>query len=223
MNAFCSSLFVQAVNILFPHWCCGCRQIGTLLCDNCFENIDYFSQPIHLPLKEMHLDKVWVLSTYEGIARSLITTLKYQAVIDVGKVLAELLYYTLAMPRADALVPVPLHTKRLQERGFNQSSLIANELGVITHTPVYDLLKRNIYTAPQALVHDRTKRVSRLDNCFAPNPDTTAYLIDTHKLPHCVLLIDDVVTTGTTLNECAKVLKSIGIKEVEGLAIAHGR
>jgi ComF family protein len=112
------------------------------------------------------------------------------------------------------VVSVPLHKKRLQWRGFNQAELIANifcrHFGLKLKS---SLLIRKRYTKPQM----RLKKEKRLKNLLS------AFAYNGENLKHRpVILIDDVATTGSTLNECAKVLKQNGASEVWGLVVAHG-
>lgn len=110
-------------------------------------------------------------------------------------------------------MPVPLHRKRLQERGYNQSALLAGELGKLTGLPVLnDYLVRRKHTPPQARTTSVGERQSNVVGAFAC-PD--------RKLSgRQVLLIDDVSTSGATLDACAGALKSAGAGSVWGLVMA---
>jgi ComF family protein len=114
----------------------------------------------------------------------------------------------------DVIVPVPLHPKRLRERGYNQSLLLANELGKLTALPVNDnCLVRKIYNVPQAKtvsVEERRQNVIGIFSC-----------VNEDLLEKKVLLVDDVTTSGATLNACASVLKTGGAMSVWGLTLAR--
>jgi ComF family protein len=109
---------------------------------------------------------------------------------------------------------VPLHPKRLRERGYNQSLLLANELGKLTGFPVNDSsLVRKIYNVPQAKtgsVEERRQNVIGIFSC-----------VNEDLLEKKVLLVDDVTTSGATLNACASVLKAGGAMSVWGLTLAR--
>ena len=113
----------------------------------------------------------------------------------------------------DVLVPVPVHRKRERERGFNQSSLLSHELGRLNGLPVIDdCLVRRTYTPPQARTSNVIDRLENVAGAFA--------CVDARLRGRQVILIDDVSTSGATLNACAGVLKSAGAAAVWGLVLA---
>ena len=113
----------------------------------------------------------------------------------------------------EVLVPVPLHQKRLRERGYNQSCLLAKELGKLTSLPVVDdCLIRQRHALPQAKTLTVAERWSNVANAFTCRD---------HRLrDKPVLLIDDVSTSGATLDACAAALKAAGAISVRGLVLA---
>jgi len=113
---------------------------------------------------------------------------------------------------ARVVVPVPLHPRREFERGFNQAELLANHLGV----PVARLLRRVRHT-PSQIDLPKDQRRDNLNGAFAINPDPRSPIPD----PRIVVLVDDVATTGSTLEACAQVLRSAGVKEVRALTAAR--
>jgi ComF family protein len=114
---------------------------------------------------------------------------------------------------ADVLVPVPLHHKRLRERGYNQSRLLALELSKLSGLPlVDDCLVRERYTTPQARTSSVDERRSNVADAFACR--------DRRLEDRAVLLIDDVATSGATLDACARALKKVGASSVWGLVLA---
>ena len=147
--------------------------------------------------------------------RQAIYQLKYRNLRALTVPLAQLLHdYLVTNPLpGEALVPVPLHHKRLRERGYNQSSLLAHELGKRINLPVVDnCLIRLRHAPPQA----RTSTVQeRRSNVAA------AFTCRDHRLQgKQVLLIDDVLTSGATLDACAVALKAAGVTSVWGLVLA---
>ena len=117
---------------------------------------------------------------------------------------------------ADLLVPVPLHWRRLMKRKYNQSALLAYEISSRVNLPVMpQLLARIRPTTPQMRL-DRKTRLTNMHKAFASPPAATATLKG-----KCVLLVDDVVTTGATANACARALKRAGAREVRVLALAR--
>lgn len=122
-----------------------------------------------------------------------------------------------AIPRdvdTDLLMPVPLHPTRLRQREFNQSLLLADRISPVLQRPVsYRNLIRTLDTDPQITL-PRSARLQNLRKAFAlRNPPEVG--------GKRILLIDDVFTTGTTVNECAKVLLEAGAREVAVLALAR--
>jgi ComF family protein len=148
--------------------------------------------------------------------REAIHKLKYQNLRALAVPLAGMLQeYLIASPLdIDVLVPVPLHRKRLRERGYNQARLLAKELGKLINIPVVDdVLIRLRHTPPQARTANIEERTHNIADAFACRGNG---LRDRR-----VLLLDDVATSGTTLDACATVLKASGVTSVWGLVMAR--
>jgi len=148
--------------------------------------------------------------------RQAIHQLKYRNLRALVGPLAQLLcdYLVTSPVLGEVLVPVPLHKKRLRERGYNQSSLLAKELGRLTHLPVVDdCLIRERHAPPQARTLSVEERRSNVAGVFTCRDDR---LQDKQ-----VLLIDDVSTSGGTLDACAAALKAAGAVSVWGLVLAR--
>ncbi|MBU0578881.1 ComF family protein [Patescibacteria group bacterium] len=202
------------VDLIFPKFCVNCNKFNTLLCEKCFEKINFYPFPLKPEIDECCLENIIVMAEYESIVKKLITTLKYQGIKNIGQTLARMIYYTTNFPRVDMITSVPLHKKRQRQRGFNQATEIALELSKITKIPFTKLLKRTKHSHPQAKISDKNKRLTHLKNTFIINQKILNL--------KSVLIIDDVTTTGTTLNECAQILKQVGVKKIYGLTVAHG-
>jgi ComF family protein len=148
--------------------------------------------------------------------RQAIHQLKYRNLRALAVTLSQLLkdYLVVNPIPAEALVPVPLHLKRLRERGYNQSSLLARELGKLTGLAVVDDCLIRQRTAPpqarSASVEERRRNVAEAFICR-----------DGRLQERQVLLIDDVSTSGATLDACAAALKASGAASVWGLALAR--
>jgi len=122
-------------------------------------------------------------------------------------------YLVINLMPGEVLVPVPLHPKRLRERGYNQSSLLAKELGKLTSLPVVDdCLIRQRHALPQTKTSTVAERWSNVANAFTCR--------DRRLRDKPVLLIDDVSTSGATLDACAAALKAAGASSVWGLVLA---
>ncbi len=153
---------------------------------------------------------------FEGAIREAIHKLKYQNLRALAVPLAGMLReYLVASPLdVDVLVPVPLHRKRLRERGYNQAELLALELEKLINIPVAtDVLIRLRHTPPQARTTTVEERKRNIADSFACR--------DNRLRDQRVLLLDDVATSGTTLDACAAVLKANGVASVWGLVMAR--
>jgi len=152
----------------------------------------------------------------DGVIRQAIHQLKYRNLRAQVMILAKLLQDYLAtnpIP-GEVLVSVPLHRKRLRERGYNQSSLLAKELGKLTGLPVVDgCLIRQRHAPAQARTLTVVERRSNVTNAFTH--------LDHRLRDKQVLLIDDVSTSGATLDACATALKAAGATSVWGLVLAR--
>jgi ComF family protein len=148
--------------------------------------------------------------------RQAIHQLKYKNLRALAGTLAGFLsdYLAANSMLGEVLVPVPLHPKRLRERGYNQSILLAKELGKLAGLPVVeDCLMRKRYALPQARTSTMEERRDNVAGAFACR--------DRRLRDKQVLLIDDVSTTGATLDACAAVIKSAGAASMWGLVLAR--
>jgi len=118
--------------------------------------------------------------------------------------------------QASALTSIPLHSDRLRWRGFNQSHLLAQTIADQTGLPCREILTRVKNTPPQAQIATAHDRKENLKSAFMIKSDST-------PIPQSIILIDDVATTGATLNEAARVLKGQGVKKVIALTFAVGK
>ncbi len=148
---------------------------------------------------------------YDGDAKDLIRRLKYGSAKYLVRPICEYLLDTLLAADwdFDCFTYVPMYFKRKKKRGYNQSELLAEELASKTTKPCFGLLEKTVNTPNQARLN-RDERIKNLDGSFSPLTQS----------PKHVVLIDDVMTTGSTLNECAKVLKKAGADVVYGLTFA---
>jgi ComF family protein len=156
----------------------------------------------------------------KGPARALVHELKYHKGLFVLRDMEEIFRrspHVLALARGATLVPVPLHPRKERERGFNQSALLAEALARAAGggARVAVLLRRTADTGSQTH-HDRRARQANLKNAFALARGATLNP-DTH-----LVLVDDVFTTGSTLNSCALVLRRAGGLKLDVITFGHG-
>ncbi len=159
-------------------------------------------------------DAVYCFGAYEGVLRKLIHLFKYSGIRPLARPLADLLMNSLPRDqRFDAVVPVPLHWRRRWARGFNQSELLARMVAKRTGIPIVGALRRTKATAAQAGLSNTRRRQNVTAAFVCRRPDR---LRGGH-----ILLIDDVMTTGSTAAACALALKRAGAAKVALLTVAR--
>ncbi len=197
-------------DILFPIFCARCGKEGEWWCQACRAGLALESEVAPRP----YLDRITTLGAYregEPLAR-LIRDFKYRYAQDSIKFWKDCILESGFKTNALAIIPVPLHTRRSRERGFNQAALIAEALGQSLGIPVVlGSLVRVRYTRQQA----RLNKASREENVRA------AFAWRGETPPRHLLLVDDVYTTGATMQECARVLRTAGAEVAEGFALAR--
>ncbi|MBI2832149.1 MAG: ComF family protein [Chloroflexi bacterium] len=220
-----------ALDLLFPQRCVGCGSEGALLCRSCLGSLPRIMPPLcpmcgvprlnsalcsNCAEWQANIDGIRSSFRFEGVIRQAIHQLKYNNLRALAMPLSKLLndYLTANPVPGDVLVPVPLHGKRLRARGYNQSVLLARELGRLSGLAVAeDCLVRQRQTPPQARTASVEERRSNVTGAFACRD---------HRLKGMrVIVIDDVSTSGATLNACAAALKSYGASQVWGLTLAR--
>ena len=220
-----------ALNLLFPQWCVGCGKEGDFICSPCRRSLPRIMPPLcprcGRPQSsgilcpgcvswQAEIDGIRSPFRFDGVMRQAIYQLKYRNLRALAVPLAKLLqdYLTTSHVPGEALVPVPLHQKRLRQRGYNQSCLLAQELGKLINLPVVDdCLIRRRHAPPQARTSTVDERRSNVADAFTCR---------NHRLrDKQVLLVDDVSTSGATLDACATALKAAGASSVWGLVLAR--
>ncbi len=221
----------MVLDLFFPQWCIGCGREGDFLCHSCLRSLPRIRPPLCPRCGQPQpsgilcpgcvswqaaIDGIRSPFQFDGVIRQAIHQLKYRNLRALAQPLAKLLNdYLLTNPLpGEVLVPVPLHQKRLRERGYNQSSLLACELGKLIHLPVAgDCLIRQRHAPAQAGASTVAERRSNVASAFACGD---------HRLRgKAVLLIDDVATSGATLDACAAALKIAGATLVWGVVLAR--
>jgi len=168
------------------------------LCGECFSRKPYYSAALSFGL-------------YSGALREAISLMKFSGIRRLARPLAQLLD-ELPLPPMDGVVPVPLTRKALRERGFNQTLLLARRLSRSRTLPLFmDMLMKKKETPPQIGLSAK-QRASNLRNAFS-----AAGSAEGKKL----ILLDDVMTTGATVRECAKTLVKAGAEEVLVVTLAR--
>lgn len=227
------------IDIILPPRCLLCGKIlsgKNGICGDCFSKINFISEPFcqkcgH-PLpggtsvkscpncisnKENPFRFQRSMVCYDEGSRPLITNFKFHDKTENASFLAQWLYtagHDIWGQGADVLIPVPLHQARLRHRKFNQSALLCKELSKLTKIPVdYTSLIRSKNTKPQVECSGKA-RISNIKGAFR--------VCSSDKIKgKRIVLIDDVMTTGSTTRECGKVLLKAGALSVDALTVAR--
>ena len=233
-------LLEAAASLLYPPVCTICGEkvgAGEYLCDQCEAKAVRIVAPFCLKCSEpfegaistpftcancahrtIYFDAAVAAYRGRGIVRQIIHDFKYRRQIHLRYLVARWLCAALDDERLrrqqfDILIPVPLHPARQRERGFNQATLLAELLSKQISIPFKPLLKRVRYTTTQTAL-DRAERMENLHNAFRLRKNISVQGLR-------VLLIDDVLTTGSTLSECARILKRAGAISVHAATAAR--
>jgi ComF family protein len=222
-------------DLLYPPVCLNCKSSDSWLCPDCLAKIEYIHPPIcercgtAKPDGDRHceqcrnnpllsIDGIRAAAYFENESlRPAIHFLKYKNHKVVAAILAEILAdacrrFDLS---GDVIVPVPLHITRYRERGYNQSELLARQLGRLLNRPVDTTTLARVRKTRSQMELGAGERHQNVADAFACINDSLAGQV--------VLLIDDVCTTGSTLDACAKALKQTGGAFVWGVTLAKAR
>ena len=200
------------LNFFFPQKCLGCGIKNKSLCDKCLKKIDYPTLP--------EKDNIFAATDYnDAYAKKAIWLLKYKKMKEMAKPIAKLIYQRNVrnIDFNDAIIiPIPLSKKRMKERGFNQSELIAKHLSDMTSfSMLANILYKKSHTETQVSIKDKKERLNNLKDSFAVKNE---HLIKGGN----IILIDDVSTTGATINESRKILRAFGAKKILSFVAARG-
>ena len=202
-NSICHSCLAKMNFVINPCPICGDKMPGeNNICENCKNR------------KTTHFNKSRSVFVYDGLAKSLIVDAKFDGKRYIAKSIAKFMFecYTTHRFNCNVVTFVASGTKRMKERGYNLSELVAKELSKLANLSCIATMKR-------------VKESHQIDKTFAERQKNIAGAYE--LLPNInldgktVLLIDDVYTTGATMNECAHLLKTAGASDVFGLTFAH--
>lgn len=223
----------KLIDILFPPRCVGCGEWGKYWCERCLQNVEIIQEPFCKICGEP-------LSIEEGeqVCRSCQTSppafrtlrswavfgddvqqalhqLKYRKNIFLGRKLGEVLHGMLQVNpwNVDLVAPVPLGTKRKKQRGYNQAMLIARPLARLAGVPVSGTALQRVRETRTQVGLSIQERKRNVAGAFKADPGQVA--------GKTILVVDDVTTTGSTLNACASALRKEGAAEVHGLTFAR--
>jgi ComF family protein len=220
----------RALDLVYPPRCAGCSARGHLLCPDCRAAVPVMTPPVcprcgrssrssgrcavcsaHPPL----VDGTAVAAIFASPVREAIHALKYEGQRRLAVVLADIAMPAFAaLPHPGAIIPVPLHPARERDRGFNQSVQIARHLGATVGVPVMPKWLTRTRDTPPQVGRDLQARRANVDGAFScPDPASV------HGVR--IILLDDVATTGATLDACAMALRAAGAASVHALVVAR--
>lgn len=226
------------LDFLFPKRCVNCKKQGSYLCDNCFIYLSFDVKSLCLICNKASynglthpvcksrsaIDGCFSALPYNKTAQKLIYNFKYKPYLtDLKTVLADLFYDSLIQNENFIklmasgrwlMVPIPLSNSKLKKRGYNQSEILAKELSKKFNIPVQNALERTRNTKTQVGLSNlqRKENVKRVFEII----NRKSSIVNQN-----IFLVDDIVTTGSTLKEAAKILKKAGAKRVIGLTLAR--
>jgi ComF family protein len=227
-----SKAITSCLDGVLPRSCCLCDALGEVLCNRCSLKISTYptirchgcalAKACDCNNPDWAIDRTIALTNYEPPYDRLIGEMKFQSQQSIGQILGSLMGKQLREivekedlnPTHFNLMPIPLSSARFRQRGFNQALSIAN--GIRKTAPInlkMDLV-RTAQTQSQSTL-DRAQRLANLSNAYA-----LATTAERHFKP-IVILVDDVMTTGATLNTCAALLKQNGVREVWAMVAAR--
>ncbi|MEK7193903.1 MAG: ComF family protein [Patescibacteria group bacterium] len=224
------------LDVLFPPLCLNCRENlddrNNLICQNCLGLIQ-FNNTLFCPVcrarlaenkKICHFDSQYLLAAAgnydDTVLQNLIHYFKYRSFQNLAPILGEILVKYLNLlnlkslnPKSFIIIPVPLHSKRQRERGFNQAKLLAEIIAKKLNLETSEALERIKPTKPQVKLKDTEERRKNVADCFTiKNPE----LIRDKN----IILVDDVFTSGATMDEAVKIIKKNGAKRIITLVLA---
>ena len=234
IRSYSRSMMRLCLDTLFPIHCAGCQRTGYVLCPICTAKIQPLPSPFcqlcgtplstygackNCQYRPTKLSGQRAVSFYQEPLRGCIHGLKYDGNIRLAEPLGLLLAqaYRRYSLRADMLIPVPLHSERQKQRGFNHASLLAEVCSANVGVPMNDsILVRHRATVAQVDLHPR-ERYQNVAGAFACTSGSASGALYGRR----IVIIDDVSTTSATLEACATPLFAAGAKEIWGLVLAR--
>jgi len=218
--------------LLFPQFCIGCGFLGDYICASCFNSLlpiksnicVYCKKGASLGFTHISCEKKWGIDgfvsayKYESLLKKIVIQSKYRHAhrlfTNIVSQAPQAFFKTLWTWKklySPIMMAVPLHPQRERERGFNQSRMISNHIERVMGITQEKLLVRIKNTTHLANIQDQHMRKTIIKNSFEYIGTTT---------PKTVILVDDVLTSGATMGECAKTLKKVGVKTVLAVSLA---
>lgn len=215
------NILLSLFSILFPEKCLGCGAAGGLVCSECLRGMPR--------AVEVYPDTISVFEYRHKVMKDLMWKMKYSHARSVAALLAPHLYETLVSELSERslegfvepiFVGIPISKTRKRGRGYNQSEVLAHTLANFDKANAFpfvkDALVKTRDTTPQARIKNRSFRLSNLKNAFVVNQKYK------HKVRgRNIVIVDDISTTGATIEEARRALRKAGARHILGFTIAH--
>lgn len=214
-----SNIIENVLNFIFPPACGICGKLSdSYLCKNCYEDIRKIEKNVIEKYYDKFFDSHFWIFKYEDELRDKIIDYKFNEKSYLYRTFVEIILNNKKaceyIKSFDYVIPVPIHKKRYKVRGYNQSELIAKDLGKKIENLNFrnDIIKKIKNIVPQSTLN-KDERIKNIKGAFD--------IINTDELQgKKVLLLDDIFTTGSTVNECSKILSNKGCTEIGVFTIA---
>ncbi len=206
-------LLIALVDLLFPSTCCSCSiPSEKALCDSCLKKIGFIEPPAGATC-----GRPVALAEYNGVIKDSIHAFKYKNARRLADQFAGLLLDRFGgmIDEADIVTFVPLRNAKKRQRGYNQAELLAKALDRRTGDKIHNTLKAVRFVKDQSKLKAEDRKTN-IRGAYALRPGAGKGVQG-----HMVILVDDVYTTGATVNECASLLIAAGAKEVQVITLAR--
>ena len=208
----------SALDYFFPPICGMCGEINeNYICNNCYENIKKIKKCVINEYNNRNFSKHLYIFRYEGIIRNKIIEYKFEDKGYLYKMFAKIILSDKKtcnfIKKYDVIIPVPISKKRKKKRGYNQSELVANELAQKLNQDIWtDIIIKKKDNKPQSELN-KLERIKNVEDIYEINKPIEVKIKK-------VLLLDDIYTTGSTVNEIARKLKQNQTQEIGVITLA---
>ncbi len=206
------------LNFLFPPVCSVCGKVDkNWLCPNCQKRVERLEKACVVEIEHKKYEKLLYIFQYESLVRKLILRYKFSSQAYLNHFFAQMIAKNVEnrklLQQYDIIIPVPMHQKKMQKRGYNQTELVTNELSRILKIPAKnDILLKVFNTVTQSKLGGKARQ-SNIQHAFFVKKDIE---VEGKK----IILLDDIYTTGATSQECSRVLKEAGAAEILVVVLA---
>jgi competence protein ComFC len=233
---------MSIIDLFFPKFCLGCGYLGVYICPECIDKLSPIKQHVCFYCKKpslyglthalcsnkLYFDGLISIYHYSPILKKIIKNIKYRLALDIWREFQQIippetinqLDFYKKLPRNYFIQPIPLNAIKYNDRGFNQAELISNYFNIFLKFPKTNLLVRKSEISSQAQTKNRKERYHNIKGVFEINSKCRNVI--NHASTKNIILVDDVITSGATVNEAAGILKKVGINKVYILTLAKG-